>query len=202
MSASSVFLASPSSLEELCKARVLAFNLNTSSYLNPDVSPATELEALRKLEGEFIVTNLHWEATRQDKKELTREEWLAAGKFSAMFPIKADNVMGVEVEKLGSEEATWNLSKDGKLMGRFPVCQRDRIRLIQGKVSRVSAGIEGRAMVRKDDQKSTGEEIEPRGEIKIWIDNSDCLRFSSSCMNLRLLDNLVDCSLTAIAKRI
>ena len=119
MSASSVFLASPSSLEELCKARVLAFNLNPTPYLNPDVSPATELEALRKLEGEFIVTNLHWEATRQDKKELTREERLAAGKFSAMCPIKAGNVIRVEVKNLGSEKATWILSEDGKLVAKF-----------------------------------------------------------------------------------
>ena len=115
MSASSVFLASPSSLEELCKARVLAFNLNTTPYLNPDVSPATELEALRKLGGEFIITNLHWKATRQDKKELTREQRLAARKLSTMFPFKG-NVMRVEMKKLGSEVATWNLSKDGKLM--------------------------------------------------------------------------------------
>ena len=198
MSASSVFLASPSSLEELCKARVLAFNLNTSPYLNPDVSPATELKALRKLEGEFIVTNLHWEATRQDKKELTREEWLAAGKFSAMCPIKAGNVIRVEVKNLGSEKATWILSEDGKLVAKFRVCQRTgQFRLIQGKEASSSGGIEGRAMVRKG-KESTGEEI----ENKIWIDKSDCLRFSSSCTNLRLRDNLVDCSLTAIAKRI
>ena len=138
MSASSVFLASPSSLEELCKARVLAFNLNTTPYLNPDVSPATELEALQKLEGKFIITNLHWEATRQDKKELTREERLVARKLSTMFPIKADNVMRVEAKKLGSKEATWNLSIDGKPTERFPVCQQDRSRLIQGKVIRES----------------------------------------------------------------
>ena len=207
MATSSVSLASPSSLEELCKARVLAFNLNTSSYLNPDVSPATELEALRKLEGEFIIANLHWEATRQDKKELTREEWLDARKFTAMCPIKVGNVMRVEMEKLGSEEATWNLSIDGKPTERFPVCQQDRSRLIQGKVIRFSVSIKGRTMVidlveNDKVEKSTGEKIHCRREKKLWIDKSDCLRFSLSRMGLRLRDNIVDFSLIAIAERI
>ena len=48
----------PFSLLELAKARVFTYQLDTTDHLNPGLSISKDLEALRMLEGTYVVTSL------------------------------------------------------------------------------------------------------------------------------------------------
>ena len=138
----------PFSLLELAKARVLTYQLDTTDHLNPGLSIHKDLEALRMLEGTYVVTSLNKEVMKRDKTELTREELLASSEMQPSHEsIRMGQILKVRVAQLGGKEATWILeSSDGhQIHLRIKVCGRD---WTMGEI-RVTSGIEGRDMVCK-----------------------------------------------------
>ena len=166
----------PFSLLELAKASVLAYQLDTTDHLSPDMNIYKDLEVLGKLGGTYVITTLHNEVTKKDKTELTREEWLA---FSDMPPsLRMGEVLEVRATQLGGKEAAWILewaSSGGNLTyDILQVCASD---CIIGKNRRVTCGIEGRAIVSKVWADFVF------GEEKMWIDQTGCLQLRNTSQN-------------------
>ena len=177
------------SLQELAKARVLSYMLDTTGYLNPDLNLHKDLESLKNLEGTYVITSAHKEVTKGDKTELTREEWLALG--NRPHVLQTGKIIRVVVDQLGGEEATWRVDwSGGSLPFPFEVCHYEQ-RITN---ARLTCGIEGRAMVTKlwrktkvdedEDEVSgsermkdaTGEEVDLLHQVNIWIDKEGSLR--------------------------
>ena len=167
------------SLLELAKARVLAYQLDTTDHLNPELNIFKDLEALRMLEGTYVVTTLRKEVSKKDKAEFTREERIALSEMQpSLDAIQMGQVLEVRATHLGRKGAAWILERASS-SGNLPydilqVCASDRI---IGKNRRVSCGIEGRAIV----SKVWAENV--FGEEKMWIDQKGCLQLRNTSQN-------------------
>ena len=165
------------SLLELAKARVLAYQFDTTDHLNPELNIFKDLEALRMLEGTYVVTTLRKEVSKKDKTEFTREEMIALMQLSH-DAIQMGQVLQVRATQLGSKEAAWILaraSSGGNLTyDILQVCDHDRI---IRKNRRVTCGIEGRAIVSKVWADFVF------GEEKMWIDQTGCLQLRNTSQN-------------------
>ena len=146
------------SLLELAKARVLSYKLDTTGYLNPDLHHHADLEALRNLEGTFVITSVHQEVTKEDKTDLTREEWPALG-----YLLCDGKTITVMTNQLGGEEATWSVECSSGSLFSFKVCHYEEM---FNNGTRATCAIEGRAMVQKLWREAKVDELlrEARGE--------------------------------------